>query len=163
MKNVVWSIGNGNVVVTSLENCGMDSKTYVEEGLSSGKFTSTWVPIFYDTEIPDLEEFCVWDGVSITVNNTKKVSLTMQQIEFYVENILESLAQSWGYKDSSRLSTYATSTIPQYKSDADKFVAYRDLLWNKLEQDKVSFMSGTLSMPSSTLDYISTLPQTPAR
>lgn len=48
-----------------------------------------------------------------------------------IERLIETTATSRGYSSTVSLASYATSTIPQWKAEADAFIAWRDAVWLK--------------------------------
>lgn len=71
---------------------------------------------------------------------------------------IDSVAQSKQYGDGVSLASYASSTIAQWKNEADVFIAWRDAVWtyafNLMEQVKAG------QVPAPTIEeVIALLPQ----
>lgn len=54
---------------------------------------------------------------------------TQQDYADALQSHIDQTARSRGYADGAALATYATSTIPQWATEAQAFIAWRDAAW----------------------------------
>lgn len=54
---------------------------------------------------------------------------TQQDYADALQSHIDLTARSRGYADGAALATYATSTIPQWATEAQAFIAWRDAAW----------------------------------
>ena len=71
---------------------------------------------------------------------------------------LDTFAQSRGYDGILSACTYATSTVPKFKTEGQYCVNQRDATWNKLYQLLGEVEAGTRPMPNSFSDIEPLLP-----
>jgi hypothetical protein len=71
-----------------------------------------------------------------------------QLIEEYISNT----AKSRGYDSTLSITSYISSTIPQWKAEADTFIAWRDEVWGWAIDQFSRIGSGEIPIP--TLDEI---------
>lgn len=86
----------------------------------------------------------VWDGAAFSHPAPPAVSPDeiARQIEDRLDADLDAIAAAWGYKDSTRLASYAASTNAQWKAEADAFLAGRDAWWTKAAQLQAAWTPG---------------------
>jgi hypothetical protein len=80
-----------------------------------------------------------------------------------VQDQLDFVARSWQYLSILSATTYAASTVPKFKAEALALIAWRDAVWVYAYTTLASIQDGSLPMPSSTADFIATLPAAPTR
>ena len=62
-----------------------------------------------------------------------------------VQSILDSKAQERGYDNSFTLASYATSTVPKFKQEAQDFIAWRDAVWTKCYSMLDDYLAGNIA------------------
>jgi hypothetical protein len=83
-----------------------------------------------------------------------------QNIKIYknaVKNFLDSIAKSWGYDSIISAVSYANSTNGQYKEEAEKLIAWRDLCWQK------AYTVEAEGFPANIKDFVAMLPPAPTK
>ena len=65
-----------------------------------------------------------------------------------VQSILDSKAQERGYDNSFTLASYATSTVPKFKQEAQDFIAWRDAVWTKCYSMLDDYLAGNIARPT---------------
>lgn len=83
----------------------------------------------------------------------------IQLVDEYIEDKLDALAASAGYKDSDRIVGYANSTNTKFSSEANKFIALRDKIWQDMPVYLQGVLIGTTKLPNSTADIDAILPE----
>lgn len=83
----------------------------------------------------------------------------IQLVDEYIEDKLDALAASAGYKDSDRIVGYANSTNTKFASEANKFIALRDKIWQDMPVYLQGILIGTTKLPNSTADIDAILPE----
>lgn len=74
-----------------------------------------------------------------------------------IENHIEAAATSRGYSSTVSLASYVTSTIPQWKAEADAFTAWRDAVWSYVFTELAKAQAGERAIPSLE-EFITELP-----
>lgn len=98
------------------------------------------------------------NGYPIVVDPPKPTKeQTIVVYEAAAQSNLDSVAQSWGYSSMVAAASYANSTNPQYKADADALIAWRDSYWAKAYQVE----AGTL--PKTAAEFVALLPEAPTQ
>ena len=77
--------------------------------------------------------------------------------EMAAQNILESVAVTWGYSSMLAAVSYVSSTNAHYKADAEALVAWRDSYWAEV----YTLESGGL--PDTVEDFLALLPESPSK
>lgn len=109
--------------------------------------------------------------VNLSTGETQEVDLTPQEVEEanaprvpslseYQEAIqfhIDAKAREKGYESGFSCSTYANSTNPAWKSEAEAFIAWRDAVWIYAYGELAMVASGQRSAPSS-MEFIGELP-----
>ena len=65
-----------------------------------------------------------------------------------VQSILDSKAQERGYDNSFTLASYATSTVPKFKQEAQDFITWRDAVWTKCYSMLDDYLAGNIARPT---------------
>lgn len=65
-----------------------------------------------------------------------------------IQSHIDEIAKARGYADGYALAGYATSTIPQWASEAQKFIGWRDQVWLTAYKTLAAVQSGTLAPPT---------------
>ena len=79
------------------------------------------------------------------------------QYESAAQSNLDAVAKSWGYDSLVSAVSYANSTNPQFKAEAEALIAWRDAYW----AEAYTIESGTL--PANAAAFIAELPATPIK
>ena len=85
------------------------------------------------------------------------------QYEAKAQAALESLAKSWGYDSVISICSYSSSTVPQFKADADAFIEHRDSTWLAAQDVKVSVSKAGAPKPATAEAFLALLPAAPAK
>lgn len=80
------------------------------------------------------------------------------QVQDKVQELLDNKAKELNYDNGFALASYATSTIPKFRNEATKFVAWRDSMWAKCYEINDQYLSGTIPMPTVE-DVMNELPE----
>jgi len=81
----------------------------------------------------------------------------IQSFNSEVQVNLDNIAKSWGYDSLLSAVSYATSSNPQYKADADSLIAWRDSIW----AEAYTIEQGTL--PDTAEAFVAMLPAAPTK
>ena len=73
------------------------------------------------------------------------------------QNFLDSAAKEWGYDSLVSAASYANSTNPQFKAEAEALIAWRDNLWAE------AYTMETGKMPTNVNDFVAALPVAPTK
>ncbi len=79
------------------------------------------------------------------------------QYNFFAQNHLDSVAKSWGYDSLMSAASYANSTNPQFKAEAEALISWRDAYW----AEAYTIEAGTL--PVNAASFIAALPAAPSK
>lgn len=99
-------------------------------------------------------------GFPVIEDKTPPVLPTDEQINLYLnttQSELDRIAKSWGYDNLTAACSYANSTVPQFKADAEALIAWRDSVWTKAFE----LTSGTI--PATLEDFLALLPPAPPK
>lgn len=77
--------------------------------------------------------------------------------EMSTQSLLDTTAKDWGYDSLVAAASYANSTNPQFKAEAEALIAWRDILWSK------AYTMETGKMPKSVNDFVANLPVAPIK
>ena len=137
---------------------------------------------FFDTainfEIPDdkievSEE--VWSDLTLARSNGKIIEInskgkpvavnppapTKDQIidkfNMAANGKINTVATSWGYDSIVSAASYANSTNPQFKAEAEALIAWRDNLWG------TAYTIEAGKLPKTVEDFLALLPEAPAK
>lgn len=80
-----------------------------------------------------------------------------------VDELMDDLARSWRYRDSTRLLAARGSTNPQYDAEGQAFESYWSECWTLLDELESRVLSGQSEMPATVADVIAMLPKAPER
>ena len=93
------------------------------------------------------------------ITNSYPLSLSQNKIiakyKYFAQQNIDSIAQSWGYDSLVSAASYANSTNPQFKADAEALIAFRDEIWDKTH----TIISGDL--PDTIDEFLKKLPTNP--
>ncbi|MES2587022.1 MAG: hypothetical protein V4536_08895 [Pseudomonadota bacterium] len=133
------------------------------------------VPLF-DPENPHPQTYAVDDDVQIGYDKQEDGSfiapaLTAEQIQAQTiatyqsaaQNLLDSVAKSWGYDSVVSAASYASSTNAQFKAEALALITWRDEVWGSAYALLASIEGGKKSAPKSVDDFLAGLPLAPDR
>jgi hypothetical protein len=85
-----------------------------------------WLPVEYEGDGPQVD-------VTVEANRVRVVrSMPLPTRDDYARAIqihVDAVAQGKGYRDGYAAATYASSGIPQWKTEATTFIAWRDSVW----------------------------------
>lgn len=104
-----------------------------------------------------LDEELEWDLLEADAQ-LQSVNKIKQEIVSKTQQRLDTWASTKNYDGILSASTYATSTIPQFKSDGQDAVNFRDLTWSTLYTILSQVEAETLPMPSGFSDIEPLLP-----
>ena len=71
-----------------------------------------------------------------------------KDIQNAVQNLLDSKAREKNYDNGFAIASYALSTNDTFRSEAGKFIAWRDAVWGKCYQILDAYKAGEIEMPS---------------
>lgn len=103
---------------------------------------------------------------SWTVSNlpTSQAQSNMQEACLNaVQDQLDFVARSWQYLSILSAVTYATSTVPKFKAEAEALIAWRDAVWTAAYETIAAIQAGTAQLPTSPSAFVATLPVAPTR
>ena len=69
-------------------------------------------------------------------------------IVYTVQQLLDAKAQERGYDNSFTLASYATSTVPKFKQEAQDFITWRDAVWTKCYSMLDDYLAGNIARPT---------------
>jgi hypothetical protein len=102
----------------------------------------------------------LYDGASFTPFPPPEPD-PVELIETYrkaVQAHIDATAQSKGYETGFALAGYVNSTVPQWKAEAEVFVAWRDQVWLFVFGLLAEVQAGTAPLPESSDALIAQLP-----
>lgn len=79
------------------------------------------------------------------------------QIINAVQERLDNEAKTKGYDNGFACASYATSTIPNFKDESDKFIAWRDQCWVLCYDLLAKYLQGVIQRPTVD-DVLNSLP-----
>lgn len=85
--------------------------------------------------------------------------LTAAHFQAAIERHVDQVAQQRSYSSAVSLASYVASTIPQWKAEANAFVAWRDAVWVKALTELGKVQMGVRPAPESTGAFIGELPE----
>jgi len=77
--------------------------------------------------------------------------------EMSAQGLLDTTAKAWGYDSLVAAASYANSTNPQFKAEAEALIAWRDNLWAE------AYTMETGKMPTNVNDFVAALPVAPTK
>lgn len=98
-----------------------------------------------------LGAYTVTDGYVAPPVSLEQAQAAAQDIEDKIDAAVDAAAQSWGYKDSTRLASYKDSSNAKWQAEAVAFIAWRDAVWNKAQQLETAWKLGD---PLPTFDSV---------
>ena len=84
-------------------------------------------------------------------------ALTIGSCNQLAQDHLDEIAKEWGYNSMLSAVSYANSTNPQFKADAEALIEWRDNLWDKA----YTIEAGTL--PATADAFVALLPAAPSK
>ena len=96
-----------------------------------------------------------WVGGSWQV--VPPVPPSMDDYTTAIDSHVEATAQSKGYNSAAHLSGYATSTVPEWASEAAAFISWRDQVWLTAIEILRQLTAGEIEQPTIE-DLIASLP-----
>lgn len=81
-----------------------------------------------------------------------------KDIQTAVQSVLDGKAKEKNYDNGFAVASYALSTNDTFRSDAAKFIAWRDAVWAKCYQILDAYKAGEIEMPSVE-NVIAVLPE----
>ena len=81
-----------------------------------------------------------------------------KDIQNAVQNLLDSKAREKNYDNGFAIASYALSTNDIFRSEAARFIAWRDAVWGKCYQILDAYKAGEIEMPSVE-NVIAVLPE----
>ena len=117
-------------------------------------------------EIPSTYIFAQYPFLSVVKGTIKfdssayNIANKVQTISDYktaVQANLDSVANSWGYDSLAIAASYANSTNPQFKAEAEALIAWRDNYWT----EAYTIEAGTL--PATSDAFLALLPAAPTK
>lgn len=86
-----------------------------------------------------------------------------QMVGHAVDQMLDELAQSWRYQNSTRLLAAKGSSNAKFSAEGSAFEAYWAACWTVLDDLEAAVMAGTAQMPSTVAEVLALLPAAPSR
>lgn len=83
--------------------------------------------------------------------------ITVNDFVMAIRTHFSSVAQEKQFDGEVSIATYVTSLNPQWKAEADAFIAWRDSCWEYAYQEFAKFQNGQRPMPPIA-DFIAELP-----
>lgn len=80
-----------------------------------------------------------------------------------VDEMLDELARSWRYQNSTRLLAAKGSSNAKFSAEGTAFEAYWAACWTVLDDLEAAVMAGTAQMPSTVAEVLALLPAAPSR
>lgn len=99
------------------------------------------------------------DGSQYTITTTiVDLPPTQEMYASAIQSHIDATARALGYESGFALATYATSTVVQWRKEAEAFCAWRDSVWKHAYAVLESVTSGTTKQPTIA-ELISGLPK----
>lgn len=93
--------------------------------------------------------------------------LTPQQVQskvaIEVDRMLDTLAQSWRYRNYISARAYANDPNPRFAAEAEALINYGSACWTILDDLEADVLAGEATMPATVEEVLALLPPTPAR
>lgn len=83
------------------------------------------------------------------------------QLEFSVQQYIDSIAQKKGYDSGISCATYVTSTVATFAADAAAFIKWRDSVWGTCQQLEATDLAATPPIIPTAAAVIAALPAAP--
>ena len=94
----------------------------------------------------------------IKVDAEKLAAITLNSYREAIDTHVDQTAKSRGYNGAASISTYVNSSVPEWKSEAEIFVAWRDSVWVYTFGALEDIKNGDAPTPETVEDFIATLP-----
>ena len=128
----------------------------------NGKWYTKWNlgPAFFDTEDADGKVTTAAENQAayIALKTQERALAVKNQIIDATQKRLDDFAGTRDYNSILSACSYATSTVPVFKSDGQYCVNARDATWGKLYDMMAEVEAGTRPMPSGFADIEGELP-----
>ena len=80
-----------------------------------------------------------------------------------VDRVLDTLAQSWRYRDYISARAYANDPNPRFAAEAAALITYGSACWTILDELEADVLAGDATMPATVEEVLALLPAAPAR
>lgn len=80
-----------------------------------------------------------------------------------VDRMLDTLAQSWRYRNYISARAYANDPNPRFAAEAEALINYGSECWTILDDLEAAVLAGEATMPATVEEVLALLPPTPAR
>ena len=101
-----------------------------------------------------INESIVFDSASYNAAKQKNV---ISQFETAAQKNLDLFANSWGYDSLAIAASYANSTNPQFKAEAEALIAWRDNYWTEAYTIEIG------ALPNTVEGFLAMLPTAPTK
>lgn len=89
-----------------------------------------------------------WEHAGNTIPAFEPPPLTVDDYEAAIQAHVDHTARSRQFRDGVTLASYTASTNPQWLSEAQAFVAWRDAVWAYAYQELARVMAGEREQPT---------------
>ena len=119
--------------------------------ISGWDIEHNYIPIA-DTQISDIDNWpWVKELCPMKTEEEKQKEIAEQRfkdIQTAVQSVLDGKAKEKNYDNGFALAGYALSTNDTFRSEAGKFIAWRDAVWARCYQILDAYKAGEIEMPS---------------
>lgn len=74
----------------------------------------------------------------------------IKRIQVAVQSLLDAKAHELNYDDGFAIASYANSTVEKFRTEARRFIAWRDACWDKCYEILGQYQSGQITRPDTT-------------
>lgn len=85
-------------------------------------------------------------------------AVTLAACQAAIDRHVDAVARERHYASAVSLASYANSTVPQWRAEAEAFVAWRDAVWAYALAELASVQSGDRAAPETVEAFIEELP-----
>src|SRR5690242_8980331 len=86
-----------------------------------------------------------WQDITGAWPPAPTTAQVIAQGELALQNALDAVAQSWGYDNLISAASYANSTVPQFKAEAEVLISWRDQTWLWGGTQRAMIEAGTIA------------------
>jgi hypothetical protein len=86
-----------------------------------------------------------------------------QMVAAAVDDLLDTLAQSWRYRSYISARAYANDPNPRFAAEAAALIAHGSACWTVLDDLEAAVLAGTAQMPATVDEVLALLPAPPER
>jgi hypothetical protein len=93
----------------------------------------------------------------------QQMQFSIQAAALQLQQLLDLMAQSWGYDNVVSAISYLASGNPRFRAEAQAMLDWRDQVWSWAETLELDVQNGIKSLPATMAEFLAQMPAPPAR